>query len=361
MLELFRSLRARPDDAITRPKKVAADAYLAMVRALLPGLALASVVALVAHFLVGLGQGLFPYAVIEPLVAALLVGVLIRNVVRLPAATRVGSSFAAKQLLEFAVVLLGATINLQAVLRAGPALLSAVALLVVGGLTAGYTIGRVVGLPPRLAVLVAVGNAICGNSAIAAVAPVIRAEKRDIASAVALTAILGVALVLTLPILIPFLSLSHYQYGVLAGLTVYAVPQVVAASFPISQLSGQTAVLVKLIRVLFIGPVVVLFSLLYARTQVTRASWHHSVRVPWFVSGFVALMLLGSLGVLPGSATNAFREVSRVLTVIAMAALGLGVEFASIKTVGLAAGSAVLGSLMVLVLLALGIIFGFGL
>ena len=99
-------------------------------------------------------------------------------------------------------------------------------LLVVLGLSLSYGIGRAMGLPHKLAVLVACGNAICGNSAIAAVAPVIHAEKEHVASAIAFTAILGVAVVIGLPFLITPLGLSHYQYGVLAGLTVYAVPQV---------------------------------------------------------------------------------------------------------------------------------------
>ena len=120
-------------------------------------------------------------------------------------------------------------------------------------LVLGFLVGRLLGLGPRLAFLVATGNAICGNSAIAAVAPVIRAEKRDVAGAIGLTAVIGLGLVLGLPFLIPPLTLSHFQYGILAGMGVYAVPQVVAAAFPVSQLSGEVATLVKLGRVMMLG------------------------------------------------------------------------------------------------------------
>lgn len=208
----------------------------------------------------------------------------------------------------------------------------------------------------------AVGNSICGNSAIAAVAPSIRADKRDIASAVALTAIVGVALVLSLPVLIPLLALSHNQYGILAGLTVYAVPQVIAASFPVSEASGQIALLVKLIRVLFIGPVVVVFSLIYAdRTQGQDRPWHRAINLPWFVAGFVLLMLLRSFGAFPDAFTDVLRGISQILTVVAMAALGLGVELAAVKKVGPPVFATVAGSLAFLVLLALGLILGLGL
>ncbi|GAC1515930.1 MAG: hypothetical protein NVS1B4_08480 [Gemmatimonadaceae bacterium] len=95
----------------------------------------------------------------------------------------------------------------------------------------------------------------------AAVAPIIRADKEHVASSIAFTAIPGVRVSIGLPFLIPPLRLSHYQYGVLTGLTVYAVPQVLAAAFPVSALSGQVGTLVKLVRVLMLGPIVVCFAL----------------------------------------------------------------------------------------------------
>ena len=116
----------------------------------------------------------------------------------------------------------------------------------------------------------AFGNAICGNSAIAALAPVIGAKREHVASAIAFTAVLGVAVVVGLPFLVPVAHLSNYQYGVVAGLTVYAVPQVLAAAFPVSALSGQVGTLVKLVRVLFLGPVLVAFSVM-ARREARRA------------------------------------------------------------------------------------------
>ena len=132
--------------------------------------------------------------------------------------------------------------------------IAAVVALAIG---ASYALGRLLGLPKRMAVLVACGNSICGNSAIAAVAPVIGAKPEDVASSIAFTAILGVIVVLALPLLVPLLDLSLTQYGVLAGLTVYAVPQVLAATVPVGLVSTQLGTLVKLVRVLMLGPVVI--------------------------------------------------------------------------------------------------------
>jgi uncharacterized integral membrane protein (TIGR00698 family) len=269
-----------------------------------------------------------------------------------------GVSFAAKQVLELAVFLLGASVNLPELLRAGPALLAGIVLIVALGLTAGYGIGRGLGLAPRLAVLVACGNSICGNSAIAAVAPVIGADAKDVASAIAFTAVLGVAMVLGLPLLIGVLSLSDYQYGVLAGMTVYAVPQVLAATFPVSALAGEVGTLVKLVRVLMLGPVVLFFTLRARRADGAPRRGATSIGrlVPWFIAGFVLLAVLRSTGILPAAVAGPVREVSRALTVVAMAALGLGVDVRAVARAGSRVSLTVTLSLAAMLLMSVGMI-----
>src|SRR5215218_1988968 len=218
---------------------------------------------------------------------------------------RPGIRCSAGRLLESAVVLLGASLDLRTVLAAGPGLLFGIAGVVALALLASYGVGRAAGLSRRMAVLAACGNSICGNSAIAAVAPIIGATGREVASAIAFTAVLGVAVVLALPLLIPLLGLSPTQYGVLAGLTVYAVPQVLAATAPLGSLSMQTGTLVKLVRVLMLGPLVLLLSLRMARIQRHgkggagapggRGLGRIGRYVPWFITGFLLLAALNSL------------------------------------------------------------------
>jgi uncharacterized integral membrane protein (TIGR00698 family) len=337
---------------------------------LAPGLLLAIAIALVA---MGIAEGetrLLGHPVLEAIVLALVLGVLARNALSVARAAPLnpGATYASKQVLEFSVLLLGASVYLPAIVRAGPALLALVMGGVGIGITAGYSVGRVLGLHSRLAVLVAVGGSICGNSAIAAVAPVIRAEKKDVAAAIGLTAVLGVVMVLSLPLTIALFGLSHYQYGVLAGMSIYAVPQVVAAAFPVSPLSGEVATLVKLTRVLMLGPVVLAMGLLFRRglaavdraaqldgksadtaSLAARISKGVSAYVPWFVAGFLALAAVRSLGLLPDAVANATREVSRALTVVAIAGLGFGVDLAQVRRVGPHVGAA---AVLLFVLLA---------
>jgi uncharacterized membrane protein YadS len=161
--------------------------------------------------------------------------------------------------------------------------------------------------------------------------------------------------VLGLPLLVHPLGLSLYQYGVLAGLTVYAVPQVLAAAFPVSVLSGQVGTLVKLVRVLMLGPVVLFFALRHRRSA-DLGRMRLGQYVPWFIVGFLVLAGLRAVGVVPASAAAVAKDLSGWLTIAAMAALGLGVDVRAVSKVGRPVVATVSGSLLVLLLLAVTLI-----
>ncbi len=338
------------------------DSRYALPR-LIPGLALAGAVSIAALAVASVETRLFGHPIIEGLVVAILIGMVVRTTWAPPARVSPGVRFAAKEVLEVAIVLLGASVDLPLLLRSGPSLALGIILLVVLGLVASYGIGRLLGLPHKLAVLVACGNSICGNSAIAAVAPVIGAEQEHVASSIAFTAILGVVVVVGLPMLVHPLALSDYQYGVMAGLTVYAVPQVLAAAFPVSVLSGQVGTLVKLMRVLMLGPVVLFFALRNPARPAVSGSSAGNVRrpgvtrfVPWFIIGFLLFAALRSGGVIPGSVADPMKTLSTWLTVLAMAGLGLGVDLRAISRVGRPVVLTVSASLLVLLSLSLTLI-----
>ncbi|MDQ6831202.1 MAG: putative sulfate exporter family transporter [Gemmatimonadota bacterium] len=320
----------------------------------MPGLVLTLLVAFGAQSVARIEEIAFGHPIIEALVVAIVLGTIVRTVWTPPEAYEPGIQFAAKEILEVAVFLLGAAVDVELLRRAGVSLVLGIVLLVVLGIASGWMIGRAFGLPRKLAVLLACGNAICGNSAIAAIAPVIGAEREHVASAIAFTAILGVAVVLGLPMLIAPLHLSHYQYGVVAGLTVYAVPQVLAAAFPVSAISGQVGTLVKLVRVLMLGPVVVFFALRRhdGHSGETVRSVPLSRIVPWFLAGFLLLAALRSAGLIPGVLVNPARLLSGWLTVLAMAALGLGVDLKAVRRVGAPVVATVSCSLVILLVLS---------
>ena len=328
---------------------------------LLPGLTLCIAIAIAAWLAAAAEQSLLGRAWIEPLVLAILIGTAVRTAWTPSHRWTAGIAFAAKPVLEVAIVLLGLTLDIPLLLRAGPMLAVGIVLAVGAALGAGFVLGRLLGLRWRLAVLVAVGNAICGNSAIAAVAPVIGAEPDDVASSIAFTAVLGVVMVLALPLLIGPLVLSHYQFGVIAGLTVYAVPQVLAATLPVSELSGQVGTLVKLTRVLMLGPIVLGVSVALRRRGATSGAPVKLGRlVPWFIVGFLLCAAVRATGMVPMSVVNVARTMSAYLTIVAMAALGLGVDVRAVSRVGGAVTATALGALAILLGISVGLVKGLG-
>jgi uncharacterized integral membrane protein (TIGR00698 family) len=338
----------------------------AFILARVPGVLLCVLVTLLAAALQAIEIGLAGQAYLEALVLAILLGVAIRTAWTPGPRFQPGVAFSARTLLEIAVVLLGASVSARTVLALGPALLGGIVLVVAVAIATSYGIGRALGLPVRMAVLVACGNSICGNSAIAAIAPVIGADGEDVASSIAFTAVLGVVVVLLLPLLVPLLSLSLTQYGVLAGLTVYAVPQVLAATLPIGALSNQVGTVVKLVRVLMLGPVVVGASLLTGRLRGSAAGPAGSGparggvalhdMVPWFILGFLIVLALRSMEVIPSPMLLPIKTVAAWLTTVSMAALGLGVDVRVVAQAGVRVTAAVTLSLLVLGAISLGLI-----
>src|SRR5205085_2558993 len=174
-----------------------------------------------------------------------------------------------------------------------------VALLLLLGLT------RLLRLPAKLGVLLGVGTAICGGTAIVATAPVIEAEEKDVVFSVATVTLLGLIAMFLLPIAGHFLQLNSRAFGVWAGLAIHQTPQVVAAGFAYSPEAGQMATIVKLARVCLLAPVVFLIGIIYARKKLKHTGIEQRKKVnylhlfPMFILGFVGLALLKTMGLLP--------------------------------------------------------------
>lgn len=338
-----------------------------------PGILLCGALTGLAIWLQGVEAQAFGRAWIEALVIAILLGTAIRTAWTPGAFWREGIEFSAKTILEIAVVLLGATISAGAVLGAGWLVLVAIVSAVVFTICTSYALGKAFGLPHRMATLIACGNSICGNSAIAAVAPVIGADGDEVASSIAFTAVLGVIVVIALPLLAAALHMSPHAFGVFAGLTVYAVPQVLAATAPAGLLATQVGTLVKLVRVLMLGPVILVISL-FTRADRDETDEHaphvtagdrpkrgrpplHQL-VPWFIIGFLVLIAARSAGIVPANAVHLINSVAAFLTIVSMAALGLGVDVRVVARAGLRVTMVVMLSLVVLGVIALLLIDG---
>ncbi len=326
-----------------------------------------------AYAFAGLEAELFGKEWIEALVLAILFGTAIRTVWSPHELWLPGIDFSAHLLLEIAVVLLGASVSAATILAVGPAMLGAIVFIVAVAIVISFAIGRMLGLPKKMAMLIACGNSVCGNSAIAAVAPVIEADSDDVAAAIAFTAVLGVVVVLCLPLLGVAIGLSKIQYGALSGLTVYAVPQVIAAAAPLGATAVKIGTLVKLVRVLMLGPVCVILAYVapYLRDEAelktvpandrnreARPTLHQMV--PWFIIGFLGMVAARSFSLIPEVALAPIASLATLLTVISMAALGLGVDVRTVARAGGPIIAAVVLSLSALIGIALAMIVAIG-
>jgi uncharacterized integral membrane protein (TIGR00698 family) len=305
-----------------------------------PGVIASITVAGLAWLIVSAETAITGRAWIEGVVSAILIGGAIATFGRSRPGWATGVNFSAKLPLEIAIALLGASVSPQALAAMGPPLLAGLVAVVIASLAIGYGVSRALGLPHPVAMLVASGNSICGNSAIAAMAPVVGASRNQVCATIAFTAALGVVAVLLLPLIGPLLGLSNASYGVLAGLTVYAVPQVLAATAPIGGAAIQVGAMVKLARVMMLGPLILCVSLSAGRPA-NRLPL--GKLMPWYIVVFAALAAARAAGLLPGASLAPMAGVGAALTLMSMAALGLSTDFrAALASGGRVAGAAIL-------------------
>jgi uncharacterized integral membrane protein (TIGR00698 family) len=252
-----------------------------------------------------------------------------------------GLRFAYDGVLRAGIILLGATLSFSQVVRVGGKSLGMILALMAVALTLAHLLSRAARIPPRLGSLLAVGTAVCGNSAIVATAPVIGARDDEVSFAVATNTLLGTAAVFLYPLLGHALGLTDGAYGTWTGTAVNDTSQVLAAGFAWTDGAGRLATTVKLTRNALLGLVVLGMGLLYAREgearQASRRTW-----VPAFVLGFLALALLNSIGILGALSSAAGRDLSedarsasRLLVLVALAGVGLSTRLSAMRRAGL--------------------------
>lgn len=320
---------------------------------ILPGLALAVMVALSAR----LAHRLLPHeaaSVLGEVIFAVVIGLALGNLLPVPAQLQPGIRFSFHSVLRAAIILLGASFSFHQVLAIGGKAVLMIAALMAVALTTAHLLGRAAGIPGRLATLIGVGTAVCGNSAIVATAPVIQARDEDVSFAVATNTLFGTLAVLTYPLLGRALGFDDATFGTWAGTAVNDTSQVVAAGFAFSEPAGRVATAVKLTRNALMGFVIVGVGMAYARGAVAEAAvagiaggsstfWKRLQQsVPLFVVGFLLMALLNTLGVFRqlspyvggGDLAKMLQDTARVLILVALAGVGLSTRIEAMRRTG---------------------------
>ena len=253
---------------------------------------------------------------------------------------KAGVKFAEKDLLMFGIALMGINLNFTMLANLGFATIG----IIIAGMTftisMGIFLGKIFGLNAKLSLMIGIGNAVCGSSAIAATSGVTKVSSNDIGISIALVNLMGTVGIFLLPFLAHTLGFSDIQAGIYTGNTLQAVGQAVAAGFSISDEAGHYATVVKMGRVLLLVPLVLILIYIAKRESAKNGeemSENAKVGVPSFIIWFVAFSIVASLGWLPKEVETLISATSHYITLIAMSAIGLMIHFGTImRTAGTA-------------------------
>ncbi len=274
----------------------------------------------------------------DALTLGILLGMLVNNLVPIPAAARAGIKFTEKQVLKWGIVLLGVELNFALIYRLGGKILFLVLFMVSFGLAMSYLLSKVFKVGVKLSTLIGVGSSICGASAIAAVEPIVSPEKEDMAISAAVISLLGAAGVILYPLIGNALNMETLPYGVWSGSSLQGVAHAVAAAFARGDASGEIGTLVKMGRVVMLAPVALILTSIFARGSGKKAK----DVFPMYVLGFIVVGVLTTIGVLHvsydfGALVINLKQISKLLITAAMVAMGLGVKFNTLGKQGVRA------------------------
>ena len=295
-----------------------------------PGLSLCAAAVTIAMLASPLMPG------VSPLIIAIVLGITLTNIVRLPESTAPGIMIAAKKLLRLGIVFLGLKLVLSDILSLGAPMLVVIVCIVAGGIFGTILMGRLMKMPPGQVLLIGCGFSICGAAAVAGVEGVTDSEEEDVVTAVALVVIFGTLMIPIIPLAGQALGMSAELNGMWAGGSIHEIAQVVAAGGVIGGGALAVAVIVKLARILLLAPVVAVLSLRQRRLGNTGpTSGKRPAIVPLFIIGFLAMIALRSTVDLPHFVLDTGNFLQTALLAAAMFALGCGVKIRNLMRVGI--------------------------
>jgi len=252
-----------------------------------------------------------------------------------PASFESGIKFTGKKILQYSIILLGFEMNLFHVMEVGSQSLYVMVFTLLTAFGVAYSVGKLLKLDKDTTILIGAGTAICGGSAIAAVAPVIGAKDQDVAFSISTIFLFNIIAVFIFPAIGHFLNLSDTGFGMWAGTAINDTSSVVAAGYSYSSAAGNYATIVKLTRALMIVPICLLFAVLTAQNQKKTGTFNLTKIFPWFILWFVVASIVNTSGILSTEITAALGNIGKFAIILAMSAIGLNTKLKSLIQNGL--------------------------
>ena len=261
---------------------------------------------------------------IEGVTWAIIIGTVVGNIVKTDNRFSHGIKFAEKTILTYAIALLGLRLNLCELGHMGIAVFTIVLPTMIVTILSGIIIGKIMKFPIHFGILLGVGNAVCGASAIAAAAPTMNAEEDEIGVSIGIVNLLGTVSIFVLPALVHILNFTDSQSAFVLGGVIQAVGQVIAAGYSVNTAVGDGATLIKMLRVLMIGPIVMILSLIANKQPGDKSK--HSVKIPRYIICFIVCSLVGSFLPSEQHVLPYVNVFARMLLMTAMAGVGLRIK-----------------------------------
>jgi len=286
-------------------------------------------------------ETLIPGELLGASIIALFMGTIINSFFH-PKWIKPALKFTSKKILKGAIILLGASLSINTIMSVGKMTFFVMIFTFAMCFGGGFFIRKLFGLNWKLSNLISAGTGICGGSAVAALAPVIDAEDKDVAFAMSSTFLFDMVMVALYPIMGRALGMSDIAYGIWAGTSVNDTASVVASGYAFSEAAGDFATMVKLTRTIAIIPTILVFAYISTRVKQKELKATNSGQkvnmvkiIPWFICGFLLLAILNSVGWIPAAASGIIKSTSKFLMVTALAAIGLGTSITDFKKAGL--------------------------
>ena len=339
------------------------------VLALAPGLAITGGVAVIAY----LASHNISFLKNYQMIMAIIIGAFVYNVVGLPAAASEGVTFSLRRILRFSIVLLGLQITAQQAAEVGAAGIAMIAIGLLATLIVTVPVGRLLGVPRGLALLIGVGTAICGASAIISAKAAVRGDDEDAAYAIASVTLFGTAAIFIYPMANDLLHLTPHTFGLWAGASIHEVAQVMATAFDGGPEALRIGAIAKLTRVAMMAPVIIALGEMSLRFGFGRADAKVRPPFPWFLVGFLAMVGVASFVAMPhtsggivdaaallvGDHMSEISAATAFLLSMAMAAMGMHTNIRHIKSKGARPLLLGLFSTLFISLMTLGMIYWF--
>lgn len=326
-----------------------------VLQQIVPGVVLSAALAVFAfqlHNIPALG-------IFSPMIMAIPLGIGFHNLIGTPPRAVAGVKFSLRRILRFAIILLGLQLTAQQVVEVGGTGVAIIAATLIATFIATKWFGRVLGVERKLAELIAAGTSICGASAVIATNTVTKAADEDVAYAVACVTVFGSIAMFLYPALPGVLHLAPRAYGLWAGASIHEIAQVVAAAFQDGGSSGQFGTIAKLTRVSMLAPVVIVLGLMAARRG-EHTQGNATAPIPYFVLGFVALVILNSLVAVPPHIKADIVLLTTFLLSLSLAAMGLETDIRKLAAKGLRPLALGAMSWLFIAVFSLGLVKAFG-